>query len=82
MLLQGYWGGGTVFLATATLDWNLFFDAPRRFEHGTLPFLDIIALQHGEAVAGWGAVEWGGVGRAGWGGGWGPVEVCDLGMHL
>ncbi len=46
--VQGYWGGGSVFLATAAQDWRLFKEAPHSLEHGTLPFLDIVALKHGE----------------------------------
>ncbi len=45
---QLYWGGGSVFLATAALDWHYFREAPHSYEHGTLPFLDIIAVRHGE----------------------------------
>ncbi|GAB4818580.1 hypothetical protein N2152v2_005626 [Parachlorella kessleri] len=45
-----YWGGGSVFLATAALDWRYFRHAPHSYEHGTLPFLDIIALSHGRKV--------------------------------
>ena len=48
--LQLYWGGGSVFLATAALDWRYFRHAPHSYEHGTLPFLDIIALSHGECT--------------------------------
>lgn len=48
-----YWGGGSVFLATAHLDWRLPKPlGPERFEDGTLPFLDILALRHGCAAEG------------------------------
>lgn len=47
-----YWGGGSVFLATAHLDWRLPKPlGPERFEDGTLPFLDILALRHGCATS-------------------------------
>lgn len=43
-----YWGGGSVFLATATLDWKQLRPCgPERFEDGTLPFLNILGLQQG-----------------------------------
>ncbi len=48
--MQGYWGGGSVFLATSALDWHFWLDAPHSMEHGTLAFLDIIALRHGEGL--------------------------------
>ncbi len=52
-MLQGYWGGGGVFTATARLDWRQPRRAPQGMEHGTLPFLDIVALRHGE----WGLLK-------------------------
>lgn len=50
LLRKTYWGGGSVFLATAQLDWHQLKDFPMRFEDGTLPFLDIVALQFGLRV--------------------------------
>lgn len=45
---KAYWGGGSVFLATARLDWRLLRPAgAERFEDGTLPFLNILALRQG-----------------------------------
>lgn len=43
-----YWGGGSVFLATTRLDWKLLKpQGAKRFEDGTLPFLNILGLQYG-----------------------------------
>ncbi|KAL4427707.1 hypothetical protein ABPG75_001796 [Micractinium tetrahymenae] len=43
-----YWGGGSVFLATASLDWKHFRpQGAERFEDGTLAFLSIMGLQQG-----------------------------------
>lgn len=43
-----YWGGGSVFLATASLDWKHFKpQGAERFEDGTLAFLSIMGLQQG-----------------------------------
>lgn len=42
-----------MFLATAGLDWKVWNPMPHAFEHGTLPFLDIIGIQHGEWGRGW-----------------------------
>ena len=50
LLRKLYWGGGATFLATSTLDWLSWFDPPSRFEDGTLPFLNILALRYGLAV--------------------------------
>ncbi|KAL4457811.1 hypothetical protein ABPG75_012676 [Micractinium tetrahymenae] len=45
-----YWGGGSANYAVSSLDFTLLSDGPERFEDGTLPFLDIISLQHGLRV--------------------------------
>jgi hypothetical protein len=47
-MVQLYWGGGSVFLATSALDWHYWRQAPHSWEHGTLAFLDIIAIRHGK----------------------------------
>jgi len=46
--LQVYWGGGSANYTVSSLDWSLLADGPERFEDGTLPFLDIISMKHGE----------------------------------
>ncbi|KAL6774590.1 hypothetical protein ACKKBG_A25570 [Auxenochlorella protothecoides x Auxenochlorella symbiontica] len=46
-LRKAYWGGGSVFLATSALDWHHRRLPPASLEDGTLPFLDIVALQYG-----------------------------------
>ena len=48
--LQPYWGGGAVFTATAALHWHLPQSAPGDLEDGTLPFLEIVALEQGLEV--------------------------------
>lgn len=47
MLKEMYWGGGSVFPSTSRLQWHIRADPPYGFEHGTPPFLEIAALQHG-----------------------------------
>lgn len=38
---------GSANYTVSSLDWSLLSDGPERFEDGTLPFLDIVSLQHG-----------------------------------
>lgn len=60
-LLKTYWGGGSVFTATASYQWKIRHVGHDRWEDGTLPFLNIMALRHGlremERLGGIDAVE-------------------------
>ena len=48
LMRKTFWGGGTVALAASSNDFHVLKCRPSdKFEDGTLPFLDIIALQHG-----------------------------------
>ena len=48
LMRKTFWGGGTVALASSTADFHVLkCRASDKFEDGTLPFLDIISLQHG-----------------------------------
>lgn len=40
-------------MTMSSADWEVLSDGPERFEDGTLPFLDIVALRHGGACC-WG----------------------------
>jgi molybdenum cofactor sulfurtransferase len=42
-----YWGGSSVFTATAALPWDIRFQDTAKWEDGTLPFLDIVNLKPG-----------------------------------
>ncbi|KAJ3409726.1 hypothetical protein HDV05_004283 [Chytridiales sp. JEL 0842] len=61
-LTKKYFGGGSVDAVDPVTGWRQFrSDISARFEDGTVPFLDIVALNHGldwlEAQGGWGAVK-------------------------
>lgn len=58
MAPQVYWGGGSANYAVSSLDFTLLSDGPERFEVGTLPFLDIISLQHGQPAGPGLAASW------------------------
>ena len=42
-----YWGGSSVFTATSALPWKVRYQDAAKWEDGTLPFLDIVALKPG-----------------------------------
>lgn len=57
-LRRVYWGGGSVFTATSALRWHVRHNGHERWEDGTLPFLDIMALRHGmDAMARLGGID-------------------------
>jgi molybdenum cofactor sulfurtransferase len=45
-----FWGGGSANFTVSSLDWSLLSDGPERFEDGTLPFIEILALKYGLQV--------------------------------
>lgn len=58
ILQRAYWGGSSVFTATATLPWEIRFEGTAKWEDGTLPFLEIISLKAGfEAMEMLGGIE-------------------------
>ena len=57
-LQRVFWGGSSVFTATSTLPWQVRFEDEAKWEDGTLPFLDIAALEPGfEAMERLGGIE-------------------------
>lgn len=51
--VQVFWGGGTVALATSSDHFHVLKCRPSdKLEDGTVSFLDIMALKHGEVPAG------------------------------
>jgi len=46
-LRRTYWGGSSVFTATSALPWKVRYTGAAKWEDGTLPFLDIVALKPG-----------------------------------
>ncbi|KAI7838435.1 hypothetical protein COHA_007698 [Chlorella ohadii] len=45
-----FWGGGSANFTVSSLDWSLLSTGPERFEDGTLPFIEIMALKYGLRV--------------------------------
>jgi molybdenum cofactor sulfurtransferase len=57
-LQRVFWGGSSVFTATSTVPWQVRFEDEAKWEDGTLPFLDIAALEPGfEAMERLGGIE-------------------------
>lgn len=58
VLQRTYWAGGSAFTATSRLHWEARRDGAERWEDGTIPFLDILALRQGMTqMAHFGGIE-------------------------
>lgn len=61
LLNKPYSGGGTVDSISWDVPWKILKSAPEGFEDGTLPFLEIMAIDHGfnfiDSIGGWKIVQ-------------------------
>ena len=58
IMQRTYWGGGSVFTAGSAFQWHVRHIGNARWEDGTLPFLNVMALKYGlEAMEELGGIE-------------------------